>query len=116
MENTEHNGYKNPRMDRLENLMELVIADHVKFADEHNKLLTSQVLLTDRMDRLTDGMGILTGGMGILTDGMAKLTDRMEKLTGTVQDLAESQKATDARLGIVIQMMDNFIRERGDKK
>ena len=39
-------------MDRLEHLMELVIADHVKFADEHNKLLTSQVLLTDGLDKL----------------------------------------------------------------
>ena len=92
MADTEHNGYKNPRMDRLENLMELVIADHVKFADEHNKLLTSQVLLTDRLD---------------------KLAQHVDK---SVQELAESQKATDARLSILIQMMDNFIRERGDKK
>jgi len=88
MENTEQNGYKNPRMDRLENLMEMVIADHVKFADEHNKLLTAQVVLTDRMD---------------------KLTDRMDKLTGTMQELAESQN-------VLVQVMDNFIRERGEKK
>jgi hypothetical protein len=88
MEDKEQNGYKNPRMDRLENLMELVIADHVKFADEHNKLLTAQVVLTDRMD----------------------------KLTVTMHELAESQRSTDARLNILVQMMDNFIRERGDKR
>jgi len=88
MADTEQNGYKNPRMDRLENLMELVIADHVKFADEHNKLLTAQVVLTDRMD----------------------------KLTATMQDLAETQKATDARLNILVHMMDNFIRDRGDQR
>ena len=102
MEDKEQNGYKNPRMDRLENLMELVIADHVKFADEHNKLLTAQVVLTDRMDKLT-----------IRID---QLTVRMDKLTGTMQELAESQRGTDARLNIVVQMMDNFIRDRGDKR
>jgi hypothetical protein len=95
MADTEQNGYKNPRMDRLENLMEMVIADHVKFADEHNKLLTAQVVLTDRMD---------------------KLTIRMDKLTGTMEHLVESQRVTDARLNILIQVMDNLIRERGDKK
>ena len=75
-------------MDRLEKLMELVVTDHVKFADEHNKLLTSQVLLTDRMDRLAISL----------------------------QELAESQKHTDERMGVLIQMMDTFIRERGDKR
>ena len=95
MEDKEQNGYKNPRMDRLENLMELVIADHVKFADEHNKLLTAQVVLTDRMD---------------------KLTIRMDKLTVTMEGLVESQRATDARLNILVQVMDNFIRDRGDKR
>ena len=75
-------------MDRLEKLMELVITDHVKFADEHNKLLTSQVLLTDRMDRLAISL----------------------------QELAESQKHTDERMGVLIQMMDTFIRERGETK
>jgi hypothetical protein len=79
-------------MDRLEHLMELVIADHVKFADEHNKLLTSQVLLTDGLDKL---------GKFVAT---------------SVRELTESQKATDARLSILIQMMDTFIRERGDKR
>ena len=84
----EPNGHKDSRMDRLEKLMELVITDHVKFADEHNKLLTSQVLLTDRMDRLAISL----------------------------QELAESQKHTDERMGVLIQMMDTFIRERGDKR
>ena len=82
-------------MDRLENLMELVIADHVKFADEHNKLLTSQVLLTDRMDRLTV---------------------RMDRLAGTMQELAESQKNTDDRISVFVRMMDTFIRESGGRK
>ena len=95
MGNTEQNGYNNPRMDRLERLMEMLAADHVAlkddhaaFNEEHKKLLTAQILLTDRMD----------------------------KLTGTMQELAESQKATDGRMTILIGMMDTFIRERGDRR
>ena len=78
-------------MDRVERMMELLITDHVKFSDEHKQLLTAQVVLTDRMDRLTT----------------------------TMQELAEAQKytnqqmkETDERLGILIRMMDEFIRGR----
>jgi hypothetical protein len=71
-------------MDRVERMMELLITDHVKFSDEHKQLLTAQVILTDRMDRLTT----------------------------TMQELAESQKHTDERLGILVHMMDEFIRGR----
>ena len=81
-------------MDRVERMMELLITDHVKFSDEHKQLLTAQVVLTDRMDRLTT----------------------------TVQELAEAQKRTDqqmkdsdGRLGILIRMMDEFIRRNGSK-
>jgi len=80
MDDTEQNGLGNPRMDRIERTLEMLIADHVAFADEHKKLLTSQVLLT-----------------------------------GTMQELAESQKATDGRMTILISKMDTFIRERGHK-
>lgn len=68
-------------MERMEGTLEMLIADHVAFTDEHKKLLTSQVLLT-----------------------------------GTMQELAESQKATDGRMTILIGMMDTFIRERGEKR
>jgi len=81
-------------MDRVERMMEPLITDHVKFTDEHKQLLTAQVVLTDRMDRLTT----------------------------TMQELAEAQKRTDqqmkdsdGRLGILIRMMDEFIRRNGSK-
>jgi hypothetical protein len=51
MENTGHNGHGETRMDRLERLMDLLITDHVAFSDEHKKLLTAQVVLTDRVDK-----------------------------------------------------------------
>jgi len=50
------------------------------------------------------------------------LTDRMDRLTTTMQELAEAQKRTDqqmkdsdGRLGILIRMMDEFIRRNGSK-
>jgi hypothetical protein len=72
------------RMDRVEQMMEMLITDHVKFSDEHKQLLTAQIVLTDRMDRLTT----------------------------TMQELAESQKHTDERMGVLVHMMDEFIRGR----
>ena len=84
MENTEQNGYSNPRMDRLEKLMDLRITDHLTFADEHRKLLTAQVLLTDRVD----------------------------KLAVSIQELRESEKHTDARLNALIAVVDDLIRNR----
>ena len=71
-------------MDRVERMMELLITDHVKFSDEHKQLLTAQVVLTDRMDRLT----------------------------ATMQELAEAQKHTDEQMGVLVHMMDGFIRGR----
>jgi hypothetical protein len=72
------------RMDRVERMMELLITDPVKFSDEHKQLLTAQVVLTDRMDRLTT----------------------------TMQELAEAQKHTDERMGVLVHTMDGFIRGR----
>ena len=92
MENTEQNGYKNPRMDRVELALEKLAekldamaerqgADHDAFTEEHNKLLTAQILLTDRIDKL-----------------------------------AVAQEHTDGNLGVLVKMMDTFIRERGDAR
>ena len=84
----EQNGSSGPsRLDRIESLMDRLAAHRLMFRDEHRTLLTAQVLLTDRMD----------------------------KLTGTMQELAESQKHTDERMGILIHMMDEFIRKRGEQ-
>jgi hypothetical protein len=92
MADTDQNGRKNFRMDRIERSLEMLIADHVKFSDEHSKLLTAQVLLTDRVDKLA-------GSVQELRDAQ-KTTD-------------EQMKGTDERLGILIKMMDTFISERG---
>lgn len=46
MPGTHENGPGEPRLDRLEGLMALLIDDHVQFREEHKQLLTAQILLT----------------------------------------------------------------------
>jgi chromosome segregation ATPase len=84
------------RLDRLEGLMELLIADHLKFSDEHRQLLTSQVLLTDRMDKLTDRMD--------------KLTESQARTDKMIQELTEAQKHTEERLNALITVVDGIVR------
>ena len=82
----ETNGNSSSRLDRIEALLEVLVGEHVKFDDEHKRLLTAQVVLTDRLD---------------------KLTVRVDKLAVTMQELAESQN-------VLMHMMDEFIRGRPD--
>jgi hypothetical protein len=92
----EQNGHGTSRLDRMEGLMQLLIDDHLKFSDEHNRLLTAQVVLTDRVD---------------------KLAERMDQLAGTMQQVAKSQKEvleaqkhTDERLNVLMLTVDDLIR------
>ncbi len=80
----ESNGHADPRMDRLEHLMDLLITDHLTFTDEHKRLLTAQVLLTGTMQELAEAQ---------------KRTD-------------ERMKATDVRLNALITVVDGLIRNR----
>lgn len=80
----EQNGHGLSRLDRIERAIELLIGDHERFREEHQLLLASQVLLTDRMD----------------------------KLTQNVANLTESQKHTDDRLNALIAIVDDLIRRR----
>ena len=98
--------------------MELLIDDHLKFSDEHKRLLTAQIVLTDRTDKLTGTMDQLAsttdelaGKMDELTGKMDELTGKMDKLAGTMQELAEAQRHTDERLNALISVVDGLIRK-----
>ena len=78
------NGQRSPRLDQLEKLMDLLITDHLAFTDEHKRLLTSQVILTDRLD----------------------------KLAVNVSELTEAQKHTDERLNALIAIVHQLVRDR----
>ena len=66
------------RLTRLEEFVEVLANEHIQFAEEHRRLLTAQVLLTDRMDKL-----------------------------------AAAQAHTDERMGVLIRMMDDWIKRQG---
>ena len=86
MPGTHENG--SARLDRLEGLMAMLIEDHVQFREEHKKLLTAQVVLTDRLDRFITA------------------TDQK------IRDLAEAGKHTDERLNALITIVDGIVRNR----
>ena len=85
----EQNGQGKSRLDRLEGLMELLIDDHLKFSDEHKKLLTAQVLLAEMQQRAEK---------------------RMEQLDLKMAELAEAQKNTAERLNALIAVVDDLVR------
>jgi len=89
MPGTHENGSGESRLDRLEGLMALLIEDHVRFSDEHKQLLTSQILLTDRVDKL----------------GL-----RLDTTIGAIQDLTAAQRHTDERLNALIAVVDDLVR------
>jgi hypothetical protein len=86
----EQNGQAKSRLERLEHLMELLIDDHIKFSDEHNRLLKAQVLLTEAQER-TDKK-------------MAELAEAQKSLT-------ESQKQTEESMNALIRIVDDLIRK-----
>ncbi len=79
------------RIDRIERSLELLIADHVQFQEEHKQLLTAQVVLTDRVDKLTahvDRFIQASGEAQRRTDEkMAELADKLNGLIGYVEGM-----------------------------
>ena len=80
----EENGHGKSRLDRLEEFTEILLQEHIAFAAEHKKLLTSQVVLNDQL----------------------------QSLSALQKDLAESQKHTDERMNTLIAVVDDLARKR----
>ncbi len=71
--------------------MQLLIDDHLKFSDEHNRLLTAQVVLTQTQQR-------------------TELS--IQRLDAKMAELADAQKHTDERMDALIAVVDDFIRRQ----
>ena len=56
MADDSHNGSASSRLDRMEDLMEMLVEDHVRFQEEHKQLLTAQIVLSDRVDKHAQGV------------------------------------------------------------
>lgn len=48
------NGHDSSRLDRIEQMMELLVNEHIDFQREHRQLLTAQVVLTERVEQLRE--------------------------------------------------------------
>jgi hypothetical protein len=89
----DQNGHGKSRLDRLEGLMELLIDDHVKFSDEHNKLLTAQVLLADAQTRTEKNIQELTEAQKRTDAEMKELRERMNALIAVVDGIIRKPPA-----------------------
>lgn len=74
------------RVDRIEQLMEVLLTRHLEFEDEHKKLLTAQVLLADAQ-RKTE-----------------------ESLRKTEESLRSFTEHTGERLSALIAVVDGIVR------
>jgi hypothetical protein len=91
MPNDQPNGSGQSRLDRMEGLMNLLIEDPVRFDEEHKRLLTAQIVLTDRIE---------------------KLAIEVVKTSMAVREVSESQKHSDERLNALIAVVDDLVRKR----
>lgn len=69
--------------------MELLIDDHLKFAEEHKRLLTAQILLAD---------------------AQARTEKELKELAAAQKQLAEAQRHTDERMNAPINVVDGLVR------
>jgi hypothetical protein len=89
MAETNGQGSGGERLDRVERILEVVVGVQRQFAEDHKQLLTAQVVLTDRV---------------------GKLAARMDELAQAQKITEQHFQDTDARLGILVKMMDEWIR------
>jgi cation transport regulator ChaC len=85
----ETNGDKKNRLDRVEQLLGVLVNEHIQFHEEHRQLLKAQVLLYDATQKLAQAQ----------TDANTKLAE-----------LAAAQKPTDQNLAALINVVDNLVR------
>ena len=89
----ETNGNKKDRLDRVEQLLEVLVNEHIQFHEEHRQLLKAQVLLYDATQKLAQAF------VQSQTDTNAKFAE-----------LAAAQKHTDENLSALINVVDNLVR------
>jgi len=95
MADADQNGHGNPRMDRLEKLMDLLITDHLSFTDEHKRLLTAQVVLTETVQQLAEK----------LKEHAERAEEAQKRTDEALKELAEAQS-------VLMHTMDDLIRKR----
>lgn len=83
----------------------ILIEDHVRFDDEHKRLLTAPVVMIDRVDKLA-------GRMDQLAVTMQQLAEAQKHTDESMNALVEAQKHTGERMIALITVVDDLIRKR----
>lgn len=78
----ESNGDNKNRLDRVEELLEVLVNEHIQFHEEHRQLLKAQILLYDATQKLAEAQ----------------------------TELAAAQKHTDEKLAALIDVVDSIVR------
>jgi hypothetical protein len=92
----ETNGDKKNRLDRVEELLEVLVNEHIQFHEEHRQLLKAQVILYDAVRKLTEAQ--------------AASDQRLAALTIAQTELAATQRHTDENLAALINVVDSIAR------
>jgi hypothetical protein len=89
----ESNGDNKNRLDRVEELLEVLVNEHIQFHEEHRQLLKAQVILYDTTQKIAQAL------VQSQTDTNAKFAE-----------LAAAQKHTDENLAALIIVVDSIVR------
>lgn len=89
----ENNGDKKNRLDRVEQLLEVLVNEHIQFHEEHRQLLKAQGILYDTTQKLAE-----------------KLVQAQTETNTKLAELAEAQKHTDENLTALINVVDSVVR------
>ena len=100
-----NNGHDPTRLDRLEGLVEVLLNRHIEFEEEHKRLLTAQVVLTDRLDKLTQKVDRIAEVQAETTDKLNALIAIVDGQSLTVQQLLSAQVA-------LTKTVDAIVRKR----
>jgi ribosomal protein L16 Arg81 hydroxylase len=92
----ELNGNNKSHLDRIEELLHVLVNEHIDFREEHRHLLKAQVLLYDSVQKLTETQ--------------RKTEEKLAQLAVLHQDLAAAQRNADERMAALIITVDDIVR------
>jgi hypothetical protein len=89
----ETNGNQKGRLDRVEEMLEVLVNEHIQFGEEHRQLLKAQVLLYDAVQKIAEAQIESDRSLAELAQAQKHTDERMAALIGTVDDLVRRPPA-----------------------
>ena|SRR5260370_13313335 len=96
----EVNGDKKGRLDRIEEILHVLVNEHMDFHEEHRHLLKAQVLLYDSVQKLTE----------TFAETQRKTEEKLAQLADRHDELATAQRNADDRMAALIITANDLIR------